>query len=69
VGEVRVGLDTVLGEAGQFIPMILGRDDLAEGYLYPAYPMNVSERWILDRDALLGKAPGCAEMSGILGCQ
>ena len=55
VGEVRLGLDTVLGQVGRFIPMILGRDYLAEGYLYPAYPMDVSERWVLDRDALPSK--------------
>jgi phage tail-like protein len=52
VGEARLGLDTVLGEEGRFVPMILGRDYLAEGYLYPAYPMDVSERLIADRDRL-----------------
>ena len=56
VGEVRLGLDTVLGEESRFGPMILGRDYLAEGYLYPAPPMDVSERLIADRDAL-GKTP------------
>lgn len=72
VGEVRLGLDTVLGEAGRFIPMILGRDYLAEGYLYPAYPMDVPERWVSDRDALLGppgQVPGSGEMQGSPGCQ
>ncbi|MBN1978230.1 MAG: hypothetical protein JW918_12610 [Anaerolineae bacterium] len=72
VGEVRLGLDTVLGEAGRFIPMILGRDYLAEGYLYPAYPMDVPERWVLDRDALSGppaKMPEGGPAQGALGCQ
>jgi hypothetical protein len=52
VGEVRLGIDTVLGEESRFVPMILGRDYLAEGYLYPAPPMDVSERLIADRDAV-----------------
>ena len=56
VGEVRLGIDTALGEAGRFEPMILGRDYLAEGYLYPAPPMDVSERLVSDRDRL-GKTP------------
>jgi hypothetical protein len=72
IGEVRLGLDTALGEAGRFVPMILGRDYLAEGYLYPAYPMDVPERWVLDRDALSRsplKFPGDEQMKGALGCQ
>jgi phage tail-like protein len=52
VGEVRLGIDTVLGEKSRFAPMILGRDYLAEGYLYPAPPMDASERLITDRDSL-----------------
>lgn len=52
VGEVRLGIDTVLGEESRFVPMILGRDYLAEGYLYPAPPMDVSERLITDRDSV-----------------
>lgn len=56
VGEARLGIDTVLGEESRFLPMILGRDYLAEGYLYPDSPMDVPERLILDRD-LLGKTP------------
>jgi phage tail-like protein len=56
VGEARLGIDTVLGEEGRFVPIVLGRDYLAEGYLYPASPMDVPERLISDRD-LLGKTP------------
>ncbi|MBX2998663.1 MAG: hypothetical protein KF893_09165 [Caldilineaceae bacterium] len=33
VGQVRLGIDTILGEEGRFLPIILGRDYLAEGYL------------------------------------
>jgi len=50
VGEARLGLDTVLGEESRFVPMILGRNYVAEGYLYPTYPMDVRERVISDRD-------------------
>jgi phage tail-like protein len=52
VGEARVALDTVLGEDSRFVPMILGRDYLAEGFLYPAPPMNARDRLIVDRDPL-----------------
>lgn len=68
VGEVRLGLDTVLGPAGRFIPMILGRDYLAEGYLYPAYPMDVPERWIANRD-VLSRPPGSGGTQTPPGCQ
>lgn len=50
VGEARVGIDTVVGASGSFREMILGRDYLAEGYLYPAPPMNVPNRLVSDRD-------------------
>jgi phage tail-like protein len=50
VGEARLGLDTVLGEESRFVPMILGQNYLAEGYVYPTYPMCVGERVISDRD-------------------
>jgi hypothetical protein len=52
VGQVRLGIDTVLGEEGRFLPIILGRDYLAEGYLEAAHPMDVAERAISDRDRL-----------------
>lgn len=50
VGQVRLGIDTVLGEDSRFLPIILGRDALAEGYLEAAHPMNVAERIVSDRD-------------------
>ena len=52
VGEARLGLDTELGEEGRFLPIILGRDYLSEGYVEAAHPMNVSERPVIDRDRL-----------------
>ena len=50
IGEARLGIDTVIGASGRFVEMILGRDYLAEGYLYPGPPMNVPDRLIADRD-------------------
>lgn len=49
-GEARLGLDTVLGEDSRFRPIVLGVHYLAEGYLAPAYPMDVRDRIISDRD-------------------
>jgi phage tail-like protein len=52
VGQVRLGIDTVLGEDSRFLPIILGRDALAEGYLEAAHPTNVAERTVAGRDRL-----------------
>lgn len=52
VGEARLGIDTALGEEGRFLPIVLGRDYLSEGYLESAHPMNITERTVSDRDAL-----------------
>lgn len=56
VGETRLGIDTVLGQEGQFVEMIIGQSYLAEGYLRPPHPFNVRERLVSDRDTL-GDAP------------
>ena len=50
IGEARLGIDTAIGNSGRFVDMILGRDYLAEGYLYPAAPMDARDRFISDRD-------------------
>jgi hypothetical protein len=50
VGQVRLGIDTVLGEDSRFAPIILGSGALAEGYLESAHPMDVTERTVSDRD-------------------
>lgn len=52
VGEARLAIDTVLGEDSRFTPIILGRDYLDEGYLSAAFPMDVPDRLISDRDRL-----------------
>ncbi len=52
VGTARLGLDTSLGDGGRFLPIILGRDYLSEGYLENAHPMDVTERAVSDRDRM-----------------
>jgi hypothetical protein len=52
VGETRLGIDTVLGEESRFVEIILGRSYLAEGYLRPPHPADVTDRLISDRDRL-----------------
>jgi len=48
LGEVRLGDDTLLDlgsrAPGLMRPMLLGEEHLAESYLAPAHPQNVSER-------------------------
>jgi hypothetical protein len=52
VGEARLGLDTTLGEDSRFVPLILGRDYLAAGYLAPDHPLDVPDRLVADRDRI-----------------
>jgi hypothetical protein len=52
VGEARLGTDSVLGEESRFVAMVLDRDYLNQGYLYPAPPMDTTERLIADRDGI-----------------
>jgi hypothetical protein len=52
VGQARLGIDTILGEESRFLPIILGRDYLSEGYLESAPPMDVAERAVSDRDRM-----------------
>jgi hypothetical protein len=57
VGEARLGIDSTLGDESRFVPMILGRDYLAEGFLSPAPPGDARDRFVSDRDRL-GCLPG-----------
>jgi hypothetical protein len=50
VGEARLGIDTIPGESGRFVSMILGRQALAAGYLEAAPPLDAPDRLILNRD-------------------
>jgi phage tail-like protein len=56
VGEARLGIDTMLGADSRFVPMVLGRDHLATGYISPTYPLDVPERFVSDRDRV-GERP------------
>src|SRR5690606_4250374 len=47
VGEVRLGLDTQLGEGGRFVPFRRDETALAEGYLAAAYPETTPDRFVL----------------------
>jgi hypothetical protein len=52
VGEARLGIDSVLGEESRFVAMVLDRNYLGQGFLYPAPPTDTTERLISDRDAI-----------------
>lgn len=52
VGEARLGLDTRLGESGQFTALLLGKAYLADNYLEAPYPFDIADRMVLDRDRL-----------------
>jgi len=47
VGEVRLGLDTVLGQGSRFETFRLGQTALAEGVLGAAFPYNLTSRTVV----------------------
>ena len=47
VGEVRLGIDTVLGRGGQFETFELGRSALAEAALAETFPYSITNRTVL----------------------
>ncbi len=49
VGEVRLGLDTVLGRGGQFESFRLGQSALAEASLSDAFPYTLTSRTVISR--------------------
>lgn len=52
IGEIRLGLDTVVGPESRFAPIVVGQHYLADGYLVPHHPMDTAERYVSDRDPL-----------------
>ena len=50
VGEVRLGLDTLLDVGSRFMALILGQSYLAEGYLGAGHPWNVPDRIVTGRN-------------------
>jgi phage tail-like protein len=57
VGGVRLGTDTVLDRGSRapelMPPLVLQQGSLAESYLAPAYPWDLSDRQVVGRDRLL----------------
>ena len=49
VGEIRLGIDTVLGRGGQFETFELGKSALAEATLGAAFPYDLAHRTVLSR--------------------
>jgi phage tail-like protein len=47
VGEVRLGLDTLLGEGGRIEPFRLGRSALAEAALGEIFPYTLTDRTVI----------------------
>lgn len=53
IGRARLGLDTELGDAPLFRPVVLGREPLiAGGYLGYPRPFDIADRVVVDRDAI-----------------
>lgn len=52
IGEIRLGMDTVVGPESRFAPIVVGQHYLADGYLVPNHPMDARERYVSDRDGL-----------------
>ena len=52
IGEIRLGMDTIVGPESRFAPIIVGQHYLADGYLVPHHPMDTAERYVSDRDPL-----------------
>lgn len=52
IGEIRLGMDTVVGPESRFAPIVVGQHYLADGYLVPHHPLDTPERYVSDRDPL-----------------
>jgi phage tail-like protein len=56
VGQARLGIDTEIGQAPTFSPMVTGRSGLASGYLGYDRPFDITDRIVSDRDRV-GRLP------------
>ena len=52
VGEARLGIDTQIGYSSYVSALVLGDSYLADGYLAAAYPFDIEDRIVSDRDTL-----------------
>jgi hypothetical protein len=50
VGEVRLGIDTLLDVGSRFVALMLGQSYLGESHLAPEHPWNVTDRIVTGRD-------------------
>jgi phage tail-like protein len=57
VGEMRLGIDTLLGPSGRFVETRLGESYLAEGFIGGRPPADVADRIVMDRDGIGGFPP------------
>ncbi len=57
VGEARLGLDTQIGHSSTVSALVLGDSYLADAYLEAAYPFDIEDRLVSDRDLLGGLPP------------
>jgi phage tail-like protein len=54
VGTARLGIDSVLGEGGRFVAMVLDAGYLGEGYLAEGYSWSATGRTVVGRDRMQG---------------
>lgn len=54
VGEARLGLDTQIGYSANFQPLVLGDSILPDSYLGYPYPYNIQDRFVMERNQVVG---------------
>jgi phage tail-like protein len=57
VGRSQLGIDTLLCAGIPFEPFVLGDTNIPQGYLVYSYPMDVLDRFVVDRDIIYQKPP------------
>jgi phage tail-like protein len=63
VGDVRVGVDTVLGRGSRFVSLVVGQTPLAGGHLTAQVPGGELDRFITGRDPLRSSRPSNGSVS------
>jgi len=53
-GRARLGIDSVLGDSGRYVAMVLDAGYLGEGYLAEGFPWDAAGRTVVGRDRLQG---------------
>lgn len=52
IGQARLGLDTELGHAPTYVPVLTGSTPLAAGHLSHPHPFELTDRMVSDRDRI-----------------